>query len=137
VCVLRAYGSEFDPDDFLSGSELSPSSVFRRGEPQAPELPDGPFHDISGLHFSVSEAEWTSLTGQVRDAEQFLITHKTELLRLVTFPGLERVSLDFPLDLRISQMTWMQSDTFPASLAKLAGEIGLDLEFSIYRSEED
>jgi hypothetical protein len=137
VCVLRAYGTDFDPDDFLRSTELLPSLVFRRGEPQVPELEGGPPHEISGIHVTVSEAEWSSLVGQVRDAEHYLTTHKSELCRLATFPGLERISLDFPLDLRISQHTWMQTDTFPASLAKLAGEIGLDLELSLYRQDED
>jgi hypothetical protein len=136
VCVLRAYGAEFDPDEFLEGSELTPAFVFRRGELQIPELEEGPQHEMSGIHFTVSEASWQTLVGQVEDAEQYLKTHTSDLLRLVAFRGVEQVSLDFPLDLRLSQTTWMQSDRFPARLAKLAGDIGIDLEFSIYSEEE-
>jgi hypothetical protein len=136
VCVLRAYGTHFDPDEFLQSSELSATFVFRRGEPQVPELEEGPLHEMSGIHFTVSEAPWSSLVGQVEDADRYLKTHTSDLLRLAAFHGVEHLSLDFPLDLRLSQATWMQSDRFPAKFAKLAGEIGIDLEFSIYAHDD-
>jgi hypothetical protein len=137
MCVLRAYGTEFEPDLFLAGTKLPSAFVFRRGEPRVPELPEGPKNEMSGIHFAVSEAPWTSLVGQVEDAERYLSTHKSALEKLRSFAGVERLCLDFPLDLRISDRTWMQSDTFPASLARLSGELGIDLEFSIYSREDE
>ena len=41
--------------------------------------------------------------------------------------------LDFGINLRIdNEKVHLQSDRFPSELLKLAGEIGLDIELSIY-----
>ena len=35
-CVLRVYGPDFDPRDFLASIKLTPYAVFRRGDPRFP-----------------------------------------------------------------------------------------------------
>jgi hypothetical protein len=139
MCVLRVNGEGFDPDEFLSGSSLAPCAVFRRGEPRLPHAkPDGPVHLSSGINFDVSDAEWDDVGQQMFDAEEFLRTHLTELKHLASAPGVTGMCLDFPVELRIGRNgIATQSDRFPVSLVKLAGEIGLSLEFSIYPVEED
>ena len=53
------------------------------------------------------------------------------------FPGVEGITLDFPIELRIGKSVWAQSDRFPASLVTIAGELGLNLELSIYPPPEE
>ncbi len=57
----------------------------------------------SGFTTGVSDASWFRLASQVRDAEQFLVTHRSELARLARCPGLEYLVLDFPVNLRIGK----------------------------------
>jgi len=138
MCVLRASGPDFDPDAFLESSILSPTKVWYRGEPRLPRTrPDGPVVETSGLNVAVSDAEWSDLPAQVEDAERFLAFQRVELERLAATPGVSDLVLDFPIELRIGGSIVAQFDRFPASLVRLAGELGLALELSLYPAKDD
>ena len=136
MCVLRAAGADFEPDVFLADSALPPTKVYRIGEPRLPRSkPDGPKHDTSGITFSVSDAPWSDLSAQIADAETFLEAHRTEIERLASAYGVSDLVLDFPVELRVDGASvFAQFDRFPASLVRLAGQLGLALELSIYPS---
>ncbi len=93
-CVLRATGTNFDVDTFLSASALKAIAVFRRGQPTFPSVASSPVAPASRFHASVSEAGFSELTRQFSDAINFLNEHRDELARLVVFPGVETVALD-------------------------------------------
>jgi hypothetical protein len=65
----------------------------------------------------------------VTDAVAFLSEHDAEVRRLVSFPGVTSVVLDFGLAWRDVAA---QSDQFPADLVRLAGACGIALELSHY-----
>jgi hypothetical protein len=136
-CVLRAAGPNFNVEEFLATSTLVPSNTYRRGEPRLRTRPKGVRNQVSGLNISVSDARWADLPAQVADAERFLRENKQEISRLRSFPGVEGVSLDFPIYQRVGDTAWMQTDRFPASFVSIAGELGLELELSIYPPAED
>jgi hypothetical protein len=130
-CVLRATGVEFEPETFLRDSSFDEEAdpVYHVGEPQSESKPDGRKCETSGFHFGVSEAEFDDLPGQIQDAIRFLEEREVELRRLVYFPGVERVCLDFGIDRRDVAV---QVDSFPPSLSSLAGNLGLHLVLSLY-----
>jgi hypothetical protein len=133
MCVLRASGPRFAVDRFAERTSLPVHSVYRRGEARFPRSkPKGPKHKISGITVVVSDASWSKLPAQVRDAERFLSKHKREIRRLSRFPGVDGVVLDFPIHLRIGRKVVAQFDRFPASLVRAAGELGIALELSTY-----
>jgi hypothetical protein len=88
--------------------------------------------DSSGLTVPVSQCEFNDFQGQVRDSISFLRVNKDELLRVRSFPGVDGMLLDFSVDRRD---VLVQSQSFPSELVALAGEFGLGLELSIYRSD--
>jgi hypothetical protein len=94
--------------------------------------PNGPRHTSSGLTIVVSDAPWSNLPAQVRDAERFLSQHRREIMRLSRFPGMKGLVLDFPIHLRIGRKVVAQFDRLPASLVRAAGSLGIALELSIY-----
>jgi hypothetical protein len=124
-CVLRAFGSSFEPDAFLKGSALSPSKVWRKGEPR---VRPGEVRRSSGVNIAVSDADMADLRQQARDAIAFLQKNKGELARLVSFPGVEGVGLDFGIAWKQDVVT--QTDSLPPELVRLAGELGLGVEIS-------
>jgi hypothetical protein len=128
MCVLRAFGVEFDVDGFLRDSSLAPCAIHKRGTPRLP----GRVHKSSGINIVVSDASWSDLPSQIADAEQFLGKHSREVERLMRFRGVEGAVLDFPINLRIGDRVAAQFDRFPASLVRVAGRLGLALELSIY-----
>ena len=63
------------------------------------------------------------------DAVEFLTESAAEVRRLVAFPGVTGVVLDFGIAWRD---VVAQSDQFPAELVRLAGSYGIALELSHY-----
>jgi hypothetical protein len=130
--VLRAYGSQFDLDAFLALSRLPVCSVVRQGDPIYPaSRPNGPRHDRSGVHVSVSDADFSDLARQAREVADFLQARRDEIRQLCEFPGIEDVTLDFGIERRDVPI---QCDYLPPDLVRLAGALGLGIELSNYRA---
>ena len=128
--VLRAYGSSFDVDAFLTGCTLPVCAVKRRGEPVFPaSQPNGRRHDRSGVHISVSDADFDEPGGQIAESIVFLRTEAEQIRRLCEWPGVNGVTLDFGIARRDAAV---QCDHFPAELVELAGSLGLSIELSQY-----
>jgi hypothetical protein len=129
-CVLRAKGVSFAVDEFLARSALKPIAIFRRGEPRLPKSqPEGPKLNASGFHVVASEADFSNLQVQIADAIHFLEQNQGELTRLVAFPGVETLSLDFGIEERDVAA---QSERFPPNLLRIVGHLGIWLEFTLY-----
>lgn len=134
MCTLRAQGGDFDVDAFLETTTLTPSRVYRKGEPRRANCaPDGPKHRASGVCIGTSDAEWSDLPAQVAETERFLLTHQDALQSLGEMPGIDCFVLDFPVELRADGVKIaVQTDLFPSSLVRLAATLGLGLALSIY-----
>jgi hypothetical protein len=117
--VLRVTGQDFDVDEFVARSTLRALRVFRRGEPR---FPGSHTHlkqsEKSGMNVLASDADFDEFTRQVAEATAFLLAEAEELRRLVNFPGVEMVTLDFGIDRRDEVV---RSDHFPADLVRVAG----------------
>jgi hypothetical protein len=128
--VLRAYGEQFDVDRFLDGCALTVCAVKRIGEPVFPaSQPNGRKQERSGVHISVSSAEFENFQQQISDAIDFLKHNGEQIKRLREFSGVDGVTLDFGIARRD---VLVQYDRFPAELIQLAGSLGLDIELSQY-----
>lgn len=133
--VLRASGPNFDVDAFVPHDDWDIANFFRRGEPVLPDSQhDWGTRKESGLYIVVSDADMRDLPAQVADAIAFLSEYSDEIRRLVDFPGVEGVELDFGIERRD---TATQYDRFPAELVRLAGACGLALELSQYPISDD
>ena len=124
-CVLRASGSTFAVDEFLAESSLQPIAVFHRGQKQSSK--SRPM-TASGFHADVSAADFSNLQGQIADAVEFVEQNQSELARLVGFPGVEKVSVDFGIEERDVAA---QSERFPPNLLIMLGRLGICLEFTL------
>ena len=135
AAVLRARGTEFDPDRFCSKSGFKPCRLYRKGEPVLPATkPEGRKNEDSGIHVVLSEADFHEFPRQVDEATAFLEIHKDELARLRNFPGIEDMTIDFGIARRD---VIVQSDYLPPCLIRMAGELGLGIEISQYPIFED
>ncbi len=129
-CVLRARGTNLAVDEFLATSKLTAIAVFRRGYPQSPVSPPGSsILTESGFHAVASEADFSDHQTQIADAAHFLEQNHDDLARLVNFPGVENVSLDFGIEER---EVAAQSERFPPNLLCMLGDLGIWLKFTLY-----
>jgi len=124
-CVMRVGGS-FDVEALCRATSLPIIAKHRAGEPRRPgSAPSA----LSSVNVSVSDAAFDSLSNQVDDAMTFLEKRSEDVRRLVAFPGVRDVTLDFGVKRRDVAA---QSDSFPARLVSLAGVLGVGITFSQY-----
>lgn len=134
MCVLRVNGVTFDPRAYLRTSTMTACAGHLRGQPRRRTKPDGDRHADSGFVVRVSEASWSNLAEQARDAVTFIVTHEAELAALAVMPDVDDVRLDFPVYRRD---VFVQCELFPRDLVRLAGRVGLALELSLYPEADD
>ena len=79
-------------------------------------------------HFEVSSSEFANFSGQISDAIAFLQKNASDIKRVLSEIDAHGV-LDFAVEWRDAAF---QSNCFPASLVREAGNLGLALEISNY-----
>ena len=124
-CVLRAFGTEFDPQEFLEGSSLKPCNVFQKGDHRS----ETRRRNGGGFTVVVSDADGTDFESQVDDAVKFLRRNQEELSRLRRYEGVTEIRLDFGVYRR---MRFVQSSYLPPELLIVAGFLRVGIEISIY-----
>jgi hypothetical protein len=133
--MLRASGAKFDVDLFLKDCSLEPIRVWRKGERKAPNSESNQKKITeSSVSFEVSDADFSELTIQFGDAQLWLAQNRDEVARLVQFPGVDGVSIDFGAEIR--PPGW-SSFMFPPALTSLVGTLGVQLEISVYPTSDE
>lgn len=133
-CVLRVVGENLNVDALLASISLEPCHVERKGEPRFERSKH--IATYSGFNVPVSDSPGTDVQGQICDALTFLSENQDELQQVVRFPGVDSVRLDFGINCRLSDEVLAQFDYYPPDLLRLAGEIGLGIEISLYSVSE-
>lgn len=135
-CNLIILGKEFDIDTFLAESKLRGYTKIYKSEPKLKSKPNGQKIEHSRIAITTSKANFEQLDKQIKDTIQYLKRHKEKLSYIKKVKEIDLALLDFGIKLRIdNKKVHMQSERIPNELLKLAGEIGLDIEFSIYSYE--
>lgn len=125
-CVLRASGSNFDVQSFLSESTLAPAVIYKKGQRRKPASRGS--QTASGFNVIVCGGE-ESMQTQVTEALAFLEENREELERLHEFRGLEELALDFACP---QGEIASRSARLPADLLAAAGGLGIDIHLSFY-----
>jgi hypothetical protein len=131
-CILRVSGKDFASRSYARRTTLPVIKVSVRGEPRLPKTkPNGEKHKTSGVNVQVSNADFTNLKRQIRDAVTFLERHRRALRRLGRASGVERLTLDFGV---ADRGVAAQFDYFPPELIAAAGSLGIGIEVSRYHA---
>ena len=130
-CMLRIGGVDLDVDKLL-GINLKPNSIYRKGEPRTPKSKS--INLTSGARYVASNADFDNFEEQKKDAISFLRDNASPIREIMSIPGHEGAELDFGINRRD---VLVQSDSLPAELAKLAGELGIDIMLSLYPEPEE
>ena len=129
--MLRASGTEFNVDQFLRASSFSPNRIFRKGEKKFPTTKT--INEFSGFNLVVSEASGDDIEQQFKEAIVFLNRYETDLKNLKQASGLEDITLDFGVNLRIGyDDCYWPSIRLPKELVSATGKLELEIEFSFY-----
>jgi hypothetical protein len=131
-CVLRIGGDELDPDALARSIALTIYRVDRKGEPRQPRS-RGVFQ-MSMVHLDVSEATFSDLQAQIKDAIAFLTKNAGALNAVIQFPGVEWATLDFAVE---AEDVAIDSKYLPPDLVGRAGDLGIGIELSIYPQGRD
>jgi hypothetical protein len=132
-CNLVILGKNFDIDAFIAKSKLRGFFKAYKGEPRFKSKPEGRKLEHSRIAIQTSKADFDELEKQIKDTIRYLKRHKDKLSYIKQVKEIDLALLDFGINLRIDKKkVLLQSDRFPNELLKLAGELGLDIELSIY-----
>lgn len=132
-CVLTIAGLNLDIDDFVYKTKLRPHKKSYKGLPRFATQPDGDKLSQSRISIITSRAGFNDLTKQIADTIRYVKRNRSKLSHISSTKGIDYAVLNFGIDLRIDRKNVLtQSDTFPAALLKLAGDLNLDIELSIY-----
>ena len=132
-CILTIIGRHFDVDAFTITSKLRPFRKSYKGQPKYKSKPDGEKLPHSSISILTSKADFDNLKKQIADTIRFLKRDKDKLVHIASTKEIDYAILDFGIYLRIDRKKVLtQSETFPSELLKLAGNLNLDIELSIY-----
>jgi hypothetical protein len=135
TCVLRVFGATLSIDDLLKLIPLQPSAIWRAGEARlSPKTLNMPSHQDSGFNVTVSDRGMDDLFGQIEDAIGFLRSRDTMMNKLMNYPGVENLELDFGLARRDGGA--MISIHLPLNLISEACKFRLSLTISQYETSE-
>ena len=133
-CILTISGTKFDVDAFIEITKLQPYRKSYKGHLKFENKPEGEKLTFSSIE--TSKANFDNLKKQIEDTIRFLKRNKDKLLNIKLTKGIENAVLNFGIELRIDrEKIFIQSDIFPTILLKLAGEVSLDIELSIYPND--
>lgn len=132
-CTLSAFsakGDDFEVDRFLRQSGLKPDSVGRRGE----NLIVGKGKRSFSSFFVYIGDDDRRASWYFERAEKFLRQWQKDIRRLQRDPAVTELRLEF---VSYRRTDGIQSDVLPASLLKLAGSLGIDIEWSLYPNAKE
>ncbi|ULQ55847.1 DUF4279 domain-containing protein [Flavihumibacter rivuli] len=132
-CILWICGKNFDVDRFIEKSKIKPTRKSYKGQAKLKTNSDGEKLTQSLISIQTSKAEFDNLKKQISDTIRYLKRNKKKLAHINSTKGIDCAILDFGIDLKIDRKNILtQSEIFPNELLKLAGELGLDIELSLY-----
>jgi len=137
-CVLRIEGNDFNVDQFLSSTNLSPYEKHIKGENLTIKKKNKTKHTTSGCSFDLSTADFNRFDLQKKDAINFLEENFDKLNTIYSF-GLkenENPIIDFAIETRMNEVG-AQFDYFEPKLIKLAGNLEFGIELSQYHPASD
>lgn len=132
-CLLQAYGTNFEPDVFLSESNFSQHEIQFRGTLGLPskvrkkvekeELPYLGAFDIFDTPFLlINMSEASKLSLQIEEATLFLKHHLDDLKKLQSYPNVENVLVQFIVK---QDEPECNSENLPTDFSDLYSEIGI------------
>lgn len=130
-CTLTIVGKKLDIDTFISKTQLSPYKKSYKGEPSFKSKPEGEKLSYSLLSILTSEAGFDCFDQQVEDTLKCLKENKDKLTYISSTKEVESAALDFEIDLLIENEL-CQTNRLPSALLKLAGNLGIDIQLSVY-----
>jgi len=131
-CTLSIIGKNLDVQTFIAKSKLRPHHVFLKGEPIFKTKIKSKLRAYSGISIVTSKADFDNLKIQIKDTISFLQRNKEKLKCISTTKEIQYATLNFGVDSTIHKNMFSQSEVFPNKLLRIAGELGLDLEISLY-----
>jgi hypothetical protein len=137
-CILTIGGENLNVEDFIQKTGLQPYKNFFKGEPRLRTKPEGKKHPFSGLSIEASGAGFSQLDKQIENTIEFLRSNKEKLRYISVTKEVDFATLDFGIELRIDfERVVYQFEHFPSELLKLAGELEIGLDISLYPSPSE
>jgi hypothetical protein len=131
--ILRCSGEKLDIDQLQKYIDLEVDQSWRKGEKRNPR--SSVLNKYSGISFYASDADMEEFNLQVRETIEWLHEFSEQITEIVSFEGIEEVTLDFGIALK--EDNFVNSDYLPPELLQIAGRLGIGIELSHYPVSKD
>ncbi len=136
MCVLRVESKTTSFTEFLKKTDLAVYRSHSKGDRMnfGKRLP----YEDYGFSCKVSKKDWDDFEGQTDDALAYLKKHYNDLSTLIQTHSVDDIRFDIPYwgPRPWNGVTLMVSSRYlPPELLKLAGELGIGIELSLYPRE--
>jgi hypothetical protein len=129
-CVLHVTGANLAPSLVLDGTGLQPYAQYRSGDLQTVGRKKGEPWEYGGFKLLVSDAD--DLKQQIRDASDFLRNNFNSLRIALSAETVEDARLDFGY---FHRPVVAQFDYLPPDFLRLAADLGIGVELSLYPAD--
>lgn len=128
MCILKLFSDTDSFKDWTQSTEIPLCSVYDKGEQRTRRAR----HRHYRISFDVSDRDGSDFRGQAQDAIRFLTRYAEPIRKLLQSHDVDLGYLDFPIYSRLDGQVANQNDHIPKELIKLAAELDLGIEMSLY-----
>ena len=128
MCILKITSKQRSFKNFAKSTDLPIYSCYDKGEYRNETTKE--LYEEYRLSLDVSDKEWDDFLGQIEDSIEFLNKNYEELHNLIL--DTDDAYLDFAIYSRLDKDIVNQNDHIPKELIRLAGQLNLGIEMSVY-----
>ena len=125
---LTVIAKDFDATSFIKQTNIKPDSIWINARTK------GVSNTHSGFSMITSSADFNDFKLQVKDTIKFLNKHKEKLKYIKLTKEIQTATLTFVVQSQIEKKG-IHSAFFPRELIRLAGELLLDIEITLFSME--
>jgi hypothetical protein len=129
-CILKITGENFDVDNFVKKSNITPYKLFHKGDPKLATKPNSNKMEQSGCAIEISNVDFESFSEQLDDASTYLNKNREKLQWINKTPEIQYAVLDFGLNCDSDK--FVQSHYLPNEFLKLVSRLSIGIEISVY-----
>jgi hypothetical protein len=132
MCIFHASSPQQSFKEFLEQHpELPVYQHYEKGDILKISVDKTPTDDY-GFSCEVSDRDWQDVDGQVVDMISFLEVYAPQLRYIKENYTLDDWHFDLPYECQLNGECFVQTDFLPAKLLRLAGDLEIGIELSLY-----
>lgn len=131
-CNLSFIGEDLDVDTLTERVDIPGFRKSYKGEMVSPDR--NLYSKTSSASIQIGSADFSNFRQQVKDAEEFLLSHSRNLKVISEIDGIQYATITFGSDSKSLNEKSVESFYFPIELISICAQLKISIETSVYNS---